>query len=877
MPCGIFSQILAAWLLHALFGHWIKLDAEAFQSTTLSFGHMGRFRGAPTRTTLILHASVAKNGMERIGYDNDRPKTPRKTEKDASKQRNYSLNSDLHFLKKKRNGTLLAEQRLETAIHDMLETKRRSKYEFSMDQQFPDVVSFNTVISAHAKNAFRDRKAAGRAERLLRRMDELAGDFAHLTPTIFTLNSVMEAYSKNPNTEERTVEVMRLNLDLEGRGLSPNTYTLNLLLASICTNSKVWASLEKWALDFLRSEPAVEYNKVDTTETIEPDRQTYNTLFNVYGKIGAFKKAEYLMQQILELDHHRTSENGHTLQPSRVWYHCVFKALATTNELGEDEKERESKRLLKDMQNLSENDFGDALAPDTETYNHILNVFALMGGIDAAVLLLENMESGTQSRSNIPDCISYTTVLKTFATAQQKLSEDASDKAILLDLAEKATSIFYRMPSDAPPNAFTYNTMIKIWVNVDTRDSLQKAESLLREMKNPDSISYSTLIHGWSKLRFPGAGSRAKELFDELLQLPPSLQRRDFNITTVCNSVMSSFARSGDRYSPKVVESLLAQLEGRFLNGDRNAQLDKTSFLCVFDAYAKAGVAHAEERCEKLLNRMQLYKENFNLADLEPDRVVYNAYLNALAKSQQQSAVEKAEEILTMMETSRNPDLRPDIVTYSTFIDCHTKCGERSLERADELLRFVEGTYRRGDATLKPNAVFYSAILQAWAKTGTAKGAMKAEELLQRNIALFEEGNDYAKPHIIVYNAVMDALARGGVENAGSRAEELLEEAGSLYDAGDEEMRPTRRSYNAVILAHRSEGDAGAKAEKLLDRMEELADSGRNEVRPDVVTYNNVISAVIQDSGMTDSAADKAQFLLDRMEQRGHAPTEKKE
>jgi hypothetical protein len=391
-------------------------------------------------------------------------------------------------------------------------------------------------------------------------------------------------------------------------------------------------------------------------------------------------------------------------------------------------------------------------------------------------------------------------------------------------------------------------------------------------MKTADSVSLVTLIHGWSKTRFPEAGSRAKNLFDELLQLPPSLQRRSFSITTVCNSVMSSIARFGEADSPRRVESLLSQLEGRFLNGDYSAEPDKTSFLCVFDAYAKAGIPDAEERCDALLNRMDNYRKVFGLNGLEPDRAVYNAYLNSLAKSQQPSAVEKAEEILTMMETSRNPDLRPDIVTYSTFIDCHTKCGERSLERADELLRFVEGTYRRGDATLKPNAVFYSAVLQAWAKTGTLRGAEKAEELLQRNIALFEEGYEYAKPHIIVYNAVIDALARGDVPNAGSRAEELLKEVEALYTDGDIDMKPTRRTFNAVILAYRAEGNASVKAEKLLDRMEEMADCGRNEVRPDAVTYNNVISAVVHDGTVTDRAADKAQSLLDQMEAHGVNP-----
>lgn len=251
--------------------------------------------------------------------------------------------------------------------------------------------------------------------------------------------------------------------------------------------------------------------------------------------------------------------------------------------------------------------------------------------------------------------------------------------------------------------------------------------------------------------------------------------------------------------------------------------------------------------------------------------MVYNAILNAVAKSCQPSAVEKAEEIVTMMQTSQHKKLRPDIVTYSTLIDCHTKCGEGSARRAEELLRFVEGTYRSGDPTLEPSPVFYSAILQAWAKTGTPEGAAKAEALLRRNIALYEEGNAYAKPHAIMYNAVMDAMARTGDPTAGLRAEELLMEMEALYEAGDDELKPSRRSYNAVILAYRNAGDGGRKAEKLLLRMEELAEAGRPELTPDVVSYNCAISAIVE-NGSDNDVADRAQALLDRMEDRRIQP-----
>ena len=236
--------------------------------------------------------------------------------------------------------------------------------------------------------------------------------------------------------------------------------------------------------------------------------------------------------------------------------------------------------------------------------------------------------------------------------------------------------------------------------------------------------------------------------------------------------------------------------------------------------------------------------------------------------------MEKVEEILTMMQTSPDTSLRPDIVTYSTVIDCHTKCGG-SPDRAEQLLRFVEGTFRSGDKGLEPNPVFYSAILQAWAKTATKEGANKAEELLRRNIALFEEGHAYAAPHSILYNAVMDAVARTGDRTSGSRAEDLLNEMESLYECGNENLKPSRRSFNAVILAYRNAGDGGKKAEEILWRMEQLAESGRPELTPDVVSYNCAISAIVHSNGGKEEdhgVADRAQALLDHMEERGIVP-----
>ncbi|KAL3908613.1 MAG: hypothetical protein SGILL_008419, partial [Bacillariaceae sp.] len=829
--------------------------------------------------------STSKNKFEKRRSSSSPPKA-------------YSLNSELHSLRKTPNGIPLAEQRLDTAIQEMLQAKDKDTISSdetttTNDQAYPDETSFNSIISSYAKNANKNRFAASKAEVLLRKMKDLSGTFPSLRPTTFTYNAVMEAYSRQrANRQKNSDSIQRLYKELQEDGLTPNTYTWNLLVACIPQSSEEWKAIESWARDYLRNSSADSKKDDDDDNNIQiqalvPDRKTYNTLFKLYSESGDFKKAEELLRDLLgwiqdkdPSEYDNNNEYSSLMKPSKVWYHSILKALAVAQRRNGENQDENAAKILEEMTQLSsqtDDEWMKALQPDTYTFNNVLNVYALSGSVAPALALLEDMEKlydsdQAQNAHCKPDCFSYTTVTKAFATKQQKLGANA-DTDDLLDLAEHAAEILDRMKSRrVTPNLITYNTLMNIWANVKTRDAMQIAEELLRAAQQPDSFSYSTMIHGWSKTRVPEAGQRAHGFFNELLDLPPSRQRRNFSITTLGNSVISTYAKSGEWDAPKHAEQVLAQLEGRFLNGDNNARPDKTTFLSTLNAYAKAGLPDAEERCDAMLGRMEHYREIFQLDGLDPDRNVYNAYLNALAKSQRPSAVDKAEEILTMMETSRNPDLRPDIVTYSTFIDCHTKCGERSLERAEELLRFVEGTYRRGDATLTPNAVFYSAILQAWAKTGTIRGAEKAEELLRRNAALFEEGNLYAKPTVIVYNAVIDSFARSGVERAAIQAEELLEELESLYQAGDLDMKPTRRTFNAVILAHRKDGNASAKAEELLHRMEELADGGRHEVRPDVVSYNTVIGAIVEDSSIADSSADRAQALLDRMEDLGIRP-----
>jgi pentatricopeptide repeat protein len=460
MAIVFIANFFTAWFL---FWNQHVLDVEALEVAPIT----GRGLGKPLsivchqhRTSYkALEATVAKNNKIKIqGDESDEFAKIWEENSKSEQKRLYSLNSEIYYLRKKRNGGLLAEHRLETAIQHMTLEKGLHEDDYHTNDQLPDVISFNSVIMAHTKNAYRDRKAASRGERLLRRMEELSKEYPHLSPTIFTYNSVMEAYSKSINAPSEgsipfkepvmikgrdSNPVVRLYTDLKGLGLAPNTYTWNLVLTSIPQDSKQWISLEEWALTFLRGEKVV----VDDVENV-PDRQTYHGLFKLFANSGAFGKAKRLLHQLTLWNNlEREEDNSTNLKPSRVWYHCVLKALATTNELNRDAKESTARKLLREMNEFSRDSF-ETLQPNTETFNHVLNVYALTGGFSSAVQLLDEMEreavSPTSRSNSVPDCISFTTTMKSYATAQENPS---LNKTQLLDLAEGATEIFERMIS----------------------------------------------------------------------------------------------------------------------------------------------------------------------------------------------------------------------------------------------------------------------------------------------------------------------------------------------------------------------------------------------------------------------------------------------
>ena len=148
---------------------------------------------------------------------------------------------------------------------------------------------------------------------------------------------------------------------------------------------------------------------------------------------------------------------------------------------------------------------------------------------------------------------------------------------------------------------------------------------------------------------------------------------------------------------------------------------------------------------------------------IELDSQVFQI-LSATANSSRDVAARRAMELLDEMKGQQgiNHLARPDAATYAYLINTITKSKvKNSLDVATYLLREVEEGYEAGDDGLKPSRLFYSAVLQCYAKSASPQGAALAEDLFRRTQHLYEtKGKVYAKPTTLYYNALMDAHAR---------------------------------------------------------------------------------------------------------------------
>ena len=430
----------------------------------------------------------------------------------------------------------------------------------------------------------------------------------------------------------------------------------------------------------------------------------------------------------------------------------------------------------------------------------------------------------------------------------------------------------------------------------------ERAEGLLRHIEGllPPPRAYNLAVDGYARAGRPAGAARVAL---ELHPRPGAVAH---------NGLLKAWARSGRADGPRRAEEhLFSMLRGAAAGG---ARPDAVSWGTVLGAYARGtggDGGHGAARAERLLRRMEAEagagagagaggegepgatnSAPSGASAPRPNVVVYAQVISAWARSGSAEAGSRAEAVLGGMEAASG-GVRPNTVCFNAAIDAWSRSpgpdgpagGERLLREMER--RSQEETEEEeeeeevaggGGGGIRPNAISYTSVISAHARSGVPGSARRAEDVLARMVLERERtGDPSVGPTAHSYSAVIAAYARSGERGAAERAEGILDlmlrksgrgGATAGAGAGAGAVRPNAVAFNSVIhaLSRSGAADAPVRAEAIVSRMREICERADSpaEVRPTLTTYNSLLNCWAKSA--RKESAQRALHILEEME-----------
>ncbi len=317
----------------------------------------------------------------------------------------------------------------------------------------------------------------------------------------------------------------------------------------------------------------------------------------------------------------------------------------------------------------------------------------------------------------------------------------------------------------------------------------------------------------------------------------------DIPITTF-NSMLKLFARRG---MATEAEALLQAIDDFIIRGkSKGSGPDIKSYEAVLEALGKTNDSDAVERAEALITRVEVMSELGGSGVQQPSLKMYNNLLNVYGES---GKVGSAERLLARLNEQ---SLKPDAFSYATTIKALKNSGKSkdiAVARAKELAQSLDDRSSNG---ARINEIIFAHRLSILAKFGVAA---QAENLLQEMRLKHKTGELKQGPGVIHYTAVLNAWAKSDDKKNISRAERLFEKM-----KADPNLELDLAAYHGLLLNYSVRG-ISPKARQLLQT---ILDS--ETIQPNRNTFTMVIDSYSRSSS-TANAGVKAEELLDQMRQ----------
>ena len=185
----------------------------------------------------------------------------------------------------------------------------------------------------------------------------------------------------------------------------------------------------------------------------------------------------------------------------------------------------------------------------------------------------------------------------------------------------------------------------------------------------------------------------------------------DPNLTPIV-PIMNGWAKTKSSQGATMVEEWLNRAQEEWDAGNTRVVVTNKMYTIAVDAWAKSNQGLvAAQRAESILQHMHQQYQSTGLETLKPTTGIFNAVINAWARSKEKYAPERAEQILKWMNNLNrtNPSIRPDKYTFNTVIHAYAKVGGPSAaKKAQELLNSMQRMYNEGNQLAKPDTITVS-------------------------------------------------------------------------------------------------------------------------------------------------------------------------
>ena len=393
----------------------------------------------------------------------------------------------------------------------------------------------------------------------------------------------------------------------------------------------------------------------------QPNTLTYNALLQAYANAGDATSAEGLLDLMISLHSSSLDNDGgggvfRHVRPTTRTFNVVLNALAK-GDGGGDGGVRASK-ILNRLVELGGAD-KDGPRPDVITYNTVLSAWSRSASVcpttavssfgevgdddkserivgelaafEALKLLdeiegryLQSLERNNQNRGSYvikPDLISYNTTIAAFANAAQH-NEDG------VPMAQKAEEILSRIIKlGIEPDAYSYNGVILAWARSSGGlPAAEHAESILRSMKAPTIVSWSTVMTAYAHA---DGAHRAEALLREM-------EENAIPSTELYNNVLHSWVMSSHDYASRNAELLLGRMEEA--SSHQSPKPDIISYRMVLNALEHSKDHNKAARAKLVLDRLLALvskQSHFKHDDIQN---AFNSVLTACAYTPADSA-----------------------------------------------------------------------------------------------------------------------------------------------------------------------------------------------------------------------------------------------